>query len=71
MPQTQKSSRSLRFRILRRVRFTSQNSKMAFIKLGSITHHDEWPWDPRFLDLRTLGWGVRNEAYSLKRACKG
>lgn len=53
-----------------RILITSQNSKMAFIKLGSITHHDEWPRDPRFLDLRTLGWGVRNEAYSLKRACK-
>ena len=53
-----------------RILITSQNSKMAFIKLGSITRPDEWPKDPRFLDLRTLGWGLRNEAYSLKRACK-
>jgi hypothetical protein len=53
-----------------RIVITSQNSKMAFIKLGSIRHSDEWPKEGRFLDLRTLGWALRNEAYSLKRACK-
>jgi hypothetical protein len=53
-----------------RIVITSQNSKMAFIKLGSILHPEEWTNEGRFLDLRTLGWGLRNEAYSLKRACK-
>jgi hypothetical protein len=53
-----------------RILITSQNSKMAFIKLGSIMRPEEWPKNPRFLDLRTLGWALRNEAYSLKRACK-
>jgi hypothetical protein len=53
-----------------RIVVTSMNSKMAFIKLGSILHRDEWPEEGRFLDLRTLGWALRNEAYSLKRACK-
>jgi hypothetical protein len=53
-----------------RIVITSQNSKMAFIKLGSVLHPEEWPKEGRFLDLRTLGWALRNEAYSLKRACK-
>ena len=53
-----------------RIVITSMNSKMAFIKLGSILHRDEWQEEARFLDLRTLGWALRNEAYSLKRACK-
>ena len=53
-----------------RIVVTSQNSKMAFMKLGSILHPEEWPKEVRFLDLRTLGWALRNEAYSLKRACK-
>jgi hypothetical protein len=53
-----------------RILVTSQNSKMAFIKLGSILHRDEWPFEGRFLDLRTLGWALRNESFSLNRACK-
>ena len=53
-----------------RIVINSMNSKMAFIKLGSILHRDEWPKEGRFLDLRTLGWSLRNEAYSLKRGCK-
>jgi len=53
-----------------RIVITSQNSKMAFIKLGSVLRPEEWPKEGRFLDLRTLGWALRNEAYSLKRACK-
>jgi DNA polymerase type B, organellar and viral len=53
-----------------RIVVTSMNSKMTVIKLGSILHRDEWPEEGRFLDLRTLGWALRNEAYSLKRACK-
>jgi hypothetical protein len=53
-----------------RIVVNSMNSKMAFIKLGSILHGDEWPREGRFLDLRTLGWALRNEAFSLDRACK-
>jgi DNA polymerase type B, organellar and viral len=52
-----------------RIVIDAQNSKMAFIKLGSILHPNEWP-EGRFLDLRTLGWAIRNVSYSLKSACK-
>ncbi len=53
-----------------RVVITSINSKMAFISLSSILHPEEWPREGRFLDLRTLGWALRNRSYSLKSACK-
>lgn len=53
-----------------RVIVDAQNSKMAFIRLGSILHKEEWKKEGRFLDLRTLGWALRNESYSLNRACK-
>jgi len=53
-----------------RIVILSQNSKMAFIRLGSVLHRDEWKKEARFLDLRTLGWAIRNRAYSLNRACK-
>jgi hypothetical protein len=53
-----------------RIIVDSQNSKMAFLKLGSILHKKEWPREGRFLDLRTLGWALRNVAYSLNGACK-
>jgi hypothetical protein len=53
-----------------RIVITSLNSKMAFIKLSSNRHRDEWPNEPRFLDLRTTTWALRNESYSLERACK-
>jgi hypothetical protein len=53
-----------------RIIVDAQNSKMAFIKLGSILHKDEWPKESRFLDLRTLAWALRNKSYSLKSACK-
>lgn len=53
-----------------RIVITSQNSKMAFIGLGSILHKDEWPSEGRFIDLRTLGWALRDKSYSLDRACK-
>jgi hypothetical protein len=53
-----------------RIVITSLNSKMAFIKLGSIWNRDEWPNEARFLDLRTLTWALRNQSYSLERACK-
>ncbi len=53
-----------------RIIVDAQNSKMAFIKLGSILHKKEWPKEGRFLDLRTLGWALRNVSFSLKVACK-
>jgi hypothetical protein len=52
-----------------RIVIDAQNSKMAFIKLGSILHKNEWP-EGRFLDLRTLGWALRNVPYNLEGACK-
>jgi hypothetical protein len=52
-----------------RIVITALNSKMAFIRLSSNRHRDEWPNDPRFLDLRTTTWALRNEPYSLERAC--
>jgi hypothetical protein len=53
-----------------RIIVDSQNSKMAFLKLGSILHRKEWPREGRFLDLRTLAWALRNVAYSLNGACE-
>jgi hypothetical protein len=53
-----------------RIVVDAQNSKMAFIRLGSILHKEEWPREGRFLDLRTLAWAIRNVSYNLERACK-
>lgn len=53
-----------------RVVITAKDSKTAFIKLGSIFRPNEWPNEGRFLDLRTLGWALRNESFSLETACK-
>ncbi len=40
------------------------------MKLSSILHKEEWPKEGRFLDLRTLGWALRNVSYTLERACE-
>ena len=53
-----------------RIVITSINSKMAFFGLSSKWRPGEWPNEPRFLDLRTLTFAMRNVAYSLKTACK-
>ena len=53
-----------------RIMVDAQNSKMAFIRLGSILHKEEWPKEGRFLDLRTFAWALRNKSYSLKGACR-
>jgi len=50
-----------------RVVINSQNSKIAFIGLSSIRHREEWPNEGRFLDLRTLGWALRDKAFNLER----
>jgi hypothetical protein len=52
-----------------RIVITSINSKMAFFKLSSKWRPDEWRNEPRFLDLRTLTFALRNVAYSLATAC--
>jgi len=43
---------------------------MAFFKLSSKWRLKEWRNEPRFLDLRTLTFALRNEAYSLLTACE-
>jgi hypothetical protein len=53
-----------------RIVITAKDSKTAFIKLGSLFRPKEWPNNGRFLDLRTLGWALRNVSYSLKSACE-
>src|ERR1700722_18227110 len=53
-----------------RIVVDAQNSKMAFVRLGSILHKEEWPREGRFLDLRTLAWAIRNVSYNLESACK-
>ena len=53
-----------------RIVVTSINSKMAFFKLSSKWRPKEWRNEPRFLDLRTLTFALRNVGYSLSTACK-
>jgi hypothetical protein len=53
-----------------RIVIDAQNSKMAFIKLGSVLHKEEWLKEGRFLDMRTLGWALRNRSFTLDGACK-
>ena len=53
-----------------RIVIDAQNSKMAFMKLGSILHKEEWPKEGRFLDMRTLGWALRNRSFNLNGACR-
>ncbi len=60
-----------------RVKITPKDSQAAFIKLsgisvkGKISGKRLFHFVPgRFLDLKTLGWSLRNVSYSLERACK-
>jgi hypothetical protein len=60
-----------------RVILTPKDSKAAFIRFAGISTRSKKskkrlvPYTPgRFLDLRTLGWALRNESYSLQRACE-
>lgn len=54
-----------------RVVITSKGSKLTFISLKGIFRKTEWPLEGgRFLDLRTLGWALRNESFSLETACE-
>ncbi len=60
-----------------RVIVTPKDSKAAFIRFAGVSKRSKKskkrlvPYAPgRFLDLRTLGWALRNESYSLQRACE-
>jgi hypothetical protein len=53
-----------------RIVIASLNSRTAFFRLSSNRHLDEWPNEPRFLDLRTMTFALRNVSYSLATACK-
>lgn len=54
-----------------RVAITSKGGKLTFISLKDIYRPQEWPPEGgRFLDLRTLGWALRNESFSLETACE-
>ena len=53
-----------------RVVITAIDSKMAFISVRDIYRPEEWPIKARFLDLRTLGWALRNSSFSLESGCK-
>lgn len=54
-----------------RVVVTSKGGKLTFMSLKDIYRPSEWPPEGgRFLDLRTLGWALRNESYSLQAACE-
>jgi hypothetical protein len=58
----------------RRVRIEPIDSKKAFISLASEWvpkgRTKEWKHEPHFLDLRTLGWALFNQSFSLKNLCK-
>jgi hypothetical protein len=66
-----------------RITVTAKDSKAAFFSLTKPLHPEEWPTYKviragkesfkmilRVLDLRTLGWALFNESYSLNSACK-
>jgi DNA polymerase elongation subunit (family B) len=52
-----------------RIVITSINSKSAFFKMSSKWRPEEWWNEPRFLDLRTLTFALRNVPYNLSSAC--
>lgn len=60
-----------------RIIVTPKDSKSAFIRFAGVSARSKEtkkrliPYMPgQFLDLRTLGWALRNESYSLERACE-
>ena len=60
-----------------RIIVTPKDSKTAFIRFAGISARGKEtkqrliPYMAgRFLDLRTFGWALRNESYSLQRACE-
>ena len=53
-----------------RIVLTGTNSKSAFVRLSSNRHQVEWRKTPRFLDLHTLAWALRDRSHNLNSACK-
>ena len=53
-----------------RIIITSINSKTAFFRLSSKWRPEEWRNEPRFLDLRTLTFALRNVVSGLSSACR-
>jgi hypothetical protein len=55
-----------------RLLITPIDSKKAFIRLAKPWKPDEWKdkGAAHFLDVRTLGWALFNQPFSLKTACK-
>jgi hypothetical protein len=60
-----------------RIKINPKDSKAAFIRFAGVsirrkkTKRRIIPYKPgRFLDLRTLGWALRNKSYNLEEACK-
>jgi hypothetical protein len=60
-----------------RIIVTPKDSKAAFIRFAGVSKRSKEtkkrliPYFPgRFMDLRTLGWALRNESYSLRSACE-
>jgi hypothetical protein len=60
-----------------RIKVAPKDSKTAFIRFAGVSMRSKKTkkrlvaYTPgRFLDLRTLGWTLRNESYSLQSACK-
>jgi hypothetical protein len=59
-----------------RIRLKPKDSKAAFIKLAGVSIRSKKTGKRiktyvrgRFLDLRTLGWALRNQSYNLEAAC--
>ena len=59
------------------IKVTPKDSKVAFIRFTGVSIRSKKTgkrlvrYTPgRFLDLRTLGWALRNESYSLESACR-
>jgi hypothetical protein len=53
-----------------RIVVTGIDSKLAFFKISSDWNQAGPRTEPRFLDLHTLVWALRNQSYDLDRACR-
>jgi len=53
-----------------RVLIKHVSNTISFIKLGRSLDKSRWNFRGNFLDLRTLGWAIRNKKYSLQSACE-
>lgn len=60
-----------------RIKIKPKDSKAAFIRFAGVSIRNKRTgkrlkayWRGHFLDLRTLGWALRNQSYSLENACQ-